>query len=25
LQRGAFETLFIRPIIPTQRALDAFN
>jgi len=25
LQRGAFETLFILPIIPTQRALDAFN
>src|ERR1700751_2366776 len=25
LQRGAFETLFIRSIIPMQRALDAFN
>src|SRR6516165_3726584 len=25
LQRGAFETLFVGPIIPMQRALDAFE
>src|SRR5580700_3685441 len=25
LQRGAFETLFVRPVIPMQRSLDAFE